>query len=139
LNMVTNSSATPASLTFNNSDARTYAGRLTGNMGVTKINSGELTLTHTNTYSGATVVTQGVLRVTHPLCVFSNSTVYVWNNAKMNLDFNGTNRVNALYIDGVLQYQGVYGKGNRAAYFDGAGYLLPSTWMPPKGTLIRVL
>jgi autotransporter-associated beta strand protein len=51
-----------ASLTFNRSDATTYAGVISGSGSVTQAGSGTLTLTGTNTYEGGTsVINEGMI------------------------------------------------------------------------------
>jgi fibronectin-binding autotransporter adhesin len=52
-----------ASLLFNRSDASTYAGTISGTGSVAKAGTGTLTLTGANTYSGPTILTAGILRI----------------------------------------------------------------------------
>lgn len=63
---VTNSSDTPAKLTFALSDTwntvETYAGVLSGNLSVVKNNKGTLVLSAANTYTGGTVINRGKLQ-----------------------------------------------------------------------------
>ena len=56
-------SVTAATLTVNNSDNNTYTGVLAGSVALTKTNSGILTLTGNNTYTGATNLNAGTLLV----------------------------------------------------------------------------
>ena len=49
------------SLTFNRSDASTYAGNITGIGSLTKLGAGTLTLTGSNTFKGVTTVSAGTL------------------------------------------------------------------------------
>ncbi len=49
------------SLTFNRSDAMTYAGNITGEGSLTKLGAGALTLTGANTFTGDTAVSAGTL------------------------------------------------------------------------------
>jgi fibronectin-binding autotransporter adhesin len=60
---ITNSTGTLATLTVNDAADDTYAGLLTGNLALTKINTGTLTLTGNNSYTGATNVNVGRLIV----------------------------------------------------------------------------
>ncbi|MDR1228855.1 MAG: autotransporter-associated beta strand repeat-containing protein [Azoarcus sp.] len=53
--------ANNANVTFNRSDALTYAGAISGSGSLTKAGGGTLTLTGSNTYGGATTVTDGTL------------------------------------------------------------------------------
>ena len=52
-----------ATLAFNRSDALTYAGAISGSGAVTKLGSGVLTLTGSNSYTGVTTVSAGELKV----------------------------------------------------------------------------
>ena len=52
-----------ASLIFNRSDAQSYSGVVSGSGSVTKTGAGTLTLSKANTYTGGTVLQQGVLRI----------------------------------------------------------------------------
>ena len=52
-----------ATLVFNRSDALTYAGAISGSGAVTKLGDGVLSLTGSNSYSGATTVSAGELKV----------------------------------------------------------------------------
>jgi len=63
---VTNSSATAATLTINNTADRTYAGVISGKLNLVKQGTGTQTLSGQNTYTGTTTVSQGVLKITHP-------------------------------------------------------------------------
>ena len=56
---VTGSSATTGTFTINNSGADIFVGLLTGNLNLTKSNTGTLTLTTANTYTGATTISAG--------------------------------------------------------------------------------
>lgn len=51
---------------FNRSDAVSYGGVISGNGSVTKNGAGTLTLTANNTYTGATIINQGVLAFSNP-------------------------------------------------------------------------
>ena len=52
-----------SALVFNRSDALTYAGLISGAGAVTKIGAGTLSLTGDNTYTGATTISAGTLRL----------------------------------------------------------------------------
>jgi autotransporter-associated beta strand protein len=63
-NTVTDSSATVATLTVNVTGPQTYAGLLTGTLGLTKAGAGSLTISNTsNSYSGGTTINSGILSV----------------------------------------------------------------------------
>src|SRR5262245_18873505 len=59
---VTGNIVNNAALTFNRSDAPTYAGVISGTGKVTKSGTGTLTLSGANTYSGATTISTGTLQ-----------------------------------------------------------------------------
>lgn len=61
--VINNTSATAATFSINQSSTSTYLGRIAGNLAVTKGGVGALTLGGSNTYSGATAVSNGTLRV----------------------------------------------------------------------------
>ena len=58
---VTNSSTTSATFTVNNGSPDTFAGLISGNLSLTKINIGALTLTHASSYIGATTIDAGTI------------------------------------------------------------------------------
>jgi fibronectin-binding autotransporter adhesin len=62
-NIITNRSATLATLTINNSNNFTASNSLTGNLALTKTGTGTATLSGTNTYSGVTDIQDGALVV----------------------------------------------------------------------------
>jgi autotransporter-associated beta strand protein/T5SS/PEP-CTERM-associated repeat protein len=112
------------------------------NGGLTKRGAGTLTLSGTNTYSGTTAVSNGVLKVTHNQALPAATDVYIASasGAKLELAFTGTNTVRQLYVDGVLQVRRKsYSKASLPTALDGAGLLYVTDGAPPKGTLIRVL
>jgi len=61
--LVHNSSGTAARLTINQSVNTNYLGRIAGNLALIKQGAGTLTLGCSNSYSGATTVSNGILRV----------------------------------------------------------------------------
>jgi autotransporter-associated beta strand protein len=109
-----------------------------GQAGVlTKIGAGTLTLAGTNTYSGSTVVSNGVLRLTHAQCLSAEGDVVIASGAHVALDFEGTNVIRRLIVNGVLKtIDHVYGAGNLPSSLTGTGYLLTTEGEEPKGTLL---
>jgi fibronectin-binding autotransporter adhesin len=106
--------------------------------GLTKLGSGTLTLTATNTYTGPTIISNGTLRLTHAQCLPNNTDVYLYTGTYNSLDFNGIQTIRALYINGVMQTSGDYGRdGLQPSYFSGSGYLSP-TLFPSAPTLSTV-
>lgn len=92
---------------------------------ITKSGTGTLTLTAVNSYTGDTSVTAGTLRLGNGS---SNSNladatnVLLGAGAKLHLDFNGTDTVNALSVGGVAKPPGVYSSSN-SAFIIGPGTL----------------
>ncbi|MCC0035161.1 MAG: autotransporter domain-containing protein [Hoeflea sp.] len=75
-----------SSLTFNHSNASTYAGGISGTGSLTKSGAGVLTLTGTNTHTGSTTIEAGTLRA-GSAGAFAANTVYTVNGGI--LDLNG--------------------------------------------------
>ena len=122
-----------ADSTLGGSGNTTIAETIVGPGGLTKTGSGTLILAHDNTYAGDTVVSEGVLTLQTATTLSTNTSVYVnTSSGVLNLAFIGTNVVAALYINGVLQSNGVYGA--TTAPITGAGYLgvgvAPATTAP---------
>jgi autotransporter-associated beta strand protein len=107
--------------------------------GLTKRGSGTLTLSGTNTYSGTTAVSNGVLKVTHNQALPAATDVYIAaaSGAKLEQAFNGTSTVRQLYVDGVLQVRNkTYSKASLPTALDGDGLLYVTDGAAPKGTMI---
>lgn len=62
---VTNTHATRATLTLNNTTTNTYAGQLTGNLALAKSGAGALVLSGANSYTGATQINSGIVQIAH--------------------------------------------------------------------------
>ena len=88
-----------------------------------KTGSGTLTLDGTNTYTGATIVSNGTLRLTGGLCLPPTADLYLVTGTTTQLDYDGVLPLNALYVDGVLKMGSLYGQNNLAALLSGTGYL----------------
>ncbi len=63
--VVTNSAATTSTLTVSNASASSYGGFIGGDVALVKAGAGTLTLSTQNTYSGATTIQGGILRIEH--------------------------------------------------------------------------
>ena len=90
--------------------------------GLTKQNSGTLTLSGANTYAGNTTVNGGTLEIVQPV-IATNSTVTVASGAALQLDFAGTNVITNLVLNGVAQTPGFYNSATASPYITGAGAL----------------
>lgn len=104
--------------------------------GLTKLGSGTLTLAASNTYTGNTVVANGVLRLAQPDCLSSNTTLYLYSGTKADLAFSGTNLIYSITIDGKPKSRGIYSPASLSGYLTGPGYI-QTVWPAPPGTLIR--
>jgi len=116
----------------------TLAAAVTNSGSLIKAGLGTLTLLATNTYSGVTVVTNGVLTLKHETCLSTNTDVYLYSGATNNLDFTGTNTINRLYINGTYQTLDIYGAANRPSVLSGTGFLKPLLGAPVSGTVVSV-
>jgi autotransporter-associated beta strand protein len=125
--VVKNDAETPAVLTLNNAIDYTFTGRLLGNLGLTKKGTGTFTLSSTNSYSGATSISNGVLQLAQADCLSANTDVVIStaSSATLNLNFSGTNTVRSLTVDGQLKYKDkVYNASNLPGIITGTGCLL---------------
>ena len=103
----------------------------TGAFGLTKIGSGKAILSSTNLYTGDTSILGGTLSITNPYLV-NAADVYLTTGALFNLSFAGTDTIDSLLIDSVMQAAGTWGgAGSGAAHISsllsGTGLLLVST------------
>ncbi len=76
-----------STLMFDQVDAFTYNGSISGNGSVQEINSGTVVLAGSNTYTGATAIAAGTLRIANAAAL-SESTI-VLSSTGGNLDLNG--------------------------------------------------
>jgi autotransporter-associated beta strand protein len=91
--------------------------------GLIKLDTGTLTLSGANTYTGNTTVNGGTLELVQAT-IPTYSTVSVTNGAVLQLDFAVTNTVTNLVFNGVSQAPGVYNSTTGAPYITGTGSLL---------------
>jgi autotransporter-associated beta strand protein len=134
-----------------NTGANTIAARIvdssTPSTSVVKAQAGTWALNGTNTYTGGTTISGGTLEIgaTGKIAgnvtnnagtlqldstsgLAANATVAVFSSASVNLNYAGTQTINALYIDGNLQPSGTWGSptsgaANTSSIFTGAGVL----------------
>ena len=112
-------------------------GQLNSGAALVKTGGGTLTLAGTNAYTGATIVSNGTLRLTGPACLPPAATLYLVAGATNQLDYAGTLTIHAVYINGKPKTAGVYGQGNLSPYLTGTGYL-KTEWPPSLRTLFML-
>ncbi len=100
----------------------TLSGTLSGNGGLTKNGAGTLILGGYNSYAGDTTVNNGTLQL-NTASLNANAAVRLASPGGLNLNFAGTNRVGALYLNGVLQLDGIYNASRNPGLITGAGAL----------------
>jgi autotransporter-associated beta strand protein len=98
----------------------TIAANVSG--GLTKQNSGTLTLSGANTYTGNTTINGGTLEIVQPV-IPTYSTVSVASGAVLQLDFAVTNSVTNLVLNGSVQVPGIYNSTTGSPYITGTGSL----------------
>jgi autotransporter-associated beta strand protein len=109
------------------------------NGGIIKAGPGLLNLSGTNTYSGATSVSDGVLCLTHAQVLSATNDVYIATGALLKLAFSGTLTIGNLYVNGErMTVNRVYGSDKTFIDPSSTGYLFTADGAKPKGTLIRV-
>ena len=120
--VVSNTGPAYVSTTYTNSSIDSI---IVGPGSLIKEGAGTLTLSATNTYSGDTIVDEGILRL-DIASLNDEADVYLTTGTKMDLRFNDTDEIGGLYIDGVKQGGGLYGADAwRSSFFvdDGPGKL----------------
>ncbi|MDP6636488.1 MAG: autotransporter-associated beta strand repeat-containing protein [Phycisphaerae bacterium] len=88
---------------------------------VTKTGTGTWALSGANTYTGATIVKEGVLSLANPRALGVKTDVHISNGAVLDLSFAGLARVGKLYLNGKLQPRGTYSAKNAPKYIKGIG------------------
>jgi len=109
----------------------TLSGLIDGSGGLSKTGLGMLTLTSPNTYLGDTLVSQGTLSITNTFLADASSVrIYSALGGILNLNTSsGTDTIASLYIDGVQQATGLWGRigsgaTHETSYITGSGELL---------------
>ena len=109
----------------------TFSGVIAGPIALAKAGTGAETLSGGNNYSGDTIVNNGTLIVDSPFLALA-SNAWVDNSGlggTLDLNYIGTDSINALYINGVEQAAGIWGgpgsgKPNTSPYLAGTGELV---------------
>lgn len=91
-----------------------------------------LTLTGTNTYTGATIISNGTVRLTGGLCLPQTADLYLASGTTCELDYMGTLSIHALYIDGERKRGSLYNAANLSGILTGTGTLT----LPYMGSLM---
>ena len=105
--------------------------------GLTKLGTGTLILSGTNTYTGATVAQAGVLELSRTNALSSATALDIRSGAEVRLSFTGTNVVYSLTVNGITKSRGVYAAGSVAGLTGTAGAYLQTLQPPPRGTMVR--
>ena len=90
--------------------------------GLHKLGEGTLTLLRESNYTGDTTVKAGTLEVRHAY-LDDASSVSIFADAMMDLNFTGTDTIAGLTLDGVAQGAGLYNSATAETYFTGTGSL----------------
>ncbi len=109
-------------------------------LALSKTGTGTLTLSGTNSYTGGTSVSDGLLKLTHAEALASGTPVEIatTTGAKIDLDFSGTVTVKSLTVNGKLLYRNThYTSANLPSALSGGGALYTLEGLPP-GTIILV-
>lgn len=107
---------------FSNSSTTLISSPITGVGDFHKEGAGTLELSSTsNTYSGDTYVDAGILQLDQ-IFLDDLADLYISFGSKMNLAFSGTDTIGALYLNGVPQPIGTYGRVGSSATFQDDDY-----------------
>jgi len=113
-------------------------GQLNGGEPFAKTGPGTLTLDGANVYSGATIVSNGTLRLAGTAVLPPANDVSLATGATLDLAYAGTQTVHTLTIGGVQKVAGVYGATRLPASLAGPGFLRVTAPPSPR-TLLLIL
>jgi autotransporter-associated beta strand protein len=107
-----------------------YSGVFSGVGSLTKTGTAVAKLSGANTYTGNTDIQAGTLSITSPYLA-NAANVLLTTGAILDLSFEGTDSINALFIDAVAQASGIWGAAGSGATHEsslltGTGFLLVS-------------
>lgn len=98
---------------------------ITGSGPLIKEDTGTLALSATNTYTGNTIVSNGVLRLTHTRCLDENAVIRITSPGTVDLAYEGRHKIKDLIVDGVSMGDGIFGAGSPQITCDsGKGFLI---------------
>ncbi|MFY7818897.1 MAG: DUF6055 domain-containing protein [Akkermansiaceae bacterium] len=106
--------------------------KLMGMGGLNKLGSGALTLQASNSYSGDTTVNGGSLSLgngTTNTSLADHASVILGSGASLNLNYVGSDTVNALIVAGITKSPGIYSSSN-SSFITGPGRLTVLTGPP---------
>jgi autotransporter-associated beta strand protein len=131
-----------ATFVINRSDTVTQGTDFTGSAisgagGFTQAGSGTTVFNAANTYTGATTVAAGTLRLTRTDALAAGTDVTLATDATIDLDFDGALTIRSLKVGDTLKYKGLHGASTLPGRLTGRGYLR-TTEGPGRGTLIKV-
>ena len=114
-------------LDYSSSANQTLSGAISGAGSLSKEGTGTLILSNTNTYSGATRVSTGILQPTQNTSLGPDTSVYLSDSGgTLDLAFTGMDSVAELYINGIKQTHGLY-DSSKYSKITGSGQLLVGT------------
>lgn len=97
--------------TYTNTLFACIADNGSGAVSVFKTGTGLWVMAGTNTYSGATIVTNGTLRITHAKVLALPTSLYLYSGSttgRIDLAFSGTQNITSLFINGEEQKAGLH-------------------------------
>lgn len=100
--------------------AFTIAGNLGGSGSINKTAAGTLTISGATSHAGDTTVTAGTLVLSQASTLADASAVRIANAGTLNLAVSGSDVVDALFIEGVQQLDGVWGSLGSGAQYETA-------------------
>ncbi len=112
-----------------------------GARGVTFAGTGTVRLSATNTYSGMTSISNGVLQLAHGMALSSNTSVRIIAPAKFDLPSTSiTQAVSYVSAGGVAYKAGLYTTNSPgvSAWLSGGGTIKVLVGPPPRGTFISI-
>jgi autotransporter-associated beta strand protein len=112
----------------------TLSGIISGLGGITVI-SGQLNLTGSNTHTGFSTISGGILSLTHTSALSTQAKINVTSGA-LNLNYSGTMNIDSLYLGGVEQTEGVWGSLDSSAEYKTS--LITGTGLINTGEIIKL-